>query len=157
MNYIYKLISNNVINERGGRPAIWCICATSVCVICWYEIPWFQTIQRTIVYKASRRSLTGEARVQSQVSARGICDKQSGTETGYSSSTSAFTCQYHSTQWLICYQRYIIVAIDDVFKQHTEKTVRSHKIVNSTVVFLNRRALASMIPGRERFSWNLSF
>ena len=24
-------------------------------------------------------------------------------------------------------------------------------------VFLNRRALASLIPGRERFFWNLSF
>jgi hypothetical protein len=75
INYIFKLISHNVINERGGRPAIWFICATSVCVICWYEIPWFQTLQCTIVYKASQRSFTGEARVQSQASERGICDK----------------------------------------------------------------------------------
>jgi len=36
-------------------------------------------------------------------------------------------------------------------------------LVSSNVAFLNRRAaaryraLASIIPGRERFSWNLSF
>jgi hypothetical protein len=29
--------------------------------------------------------------------------------------------------------------------------------INTTAAFLNRRALASIIPGREKFSWNLSF
>ena len=37
------------------------------------------------------------------------------------------------------------------FSRPTSLTARSK------AVFLNRRALASIIPGRERFSWNLSF
>jgi len=47
----------------------------------------------------SRRPLIPETRVQFQVSPRGICDGQSGTVTGFSSSkpTSAFPCQHHST------------------------------------------------------------
>ena len=30
-------------------------------------------------------------------------------------------------------------------------------VLSSRATFLNRRAAASIIPGRERFSWNLSF
>lgn len=36
-------------------------------------------------------------RVQSEVSPGGICSEQSGTGTGFSPGTSAFPCQYHST------------------------------------------------------------
>ena len=36
-------------------------------------------------------------RVQSEVSRGGICGEQSGTGTGFSPGTSAFPCQYHST------------------------------------------------------------
>jgi hypothetical protein len=45
----------------------------------------------------SRRPLTAEARFVSRVSPCGICGGQSGTGTGFSPSTSAFPCQFHST------------------------------------------------------------
>jgi hypothetical protein len=38
-----------------------------------------------------------EARVQSQSVPCGICDRQSGSETGFSLSTLVFSSQYHST------------------------------------------------------------
>jgi hypothetical protein len=46
---------------------------------------------------ASRRPVTAEARVRSRVSPCGVCDGQSGTGTGFSSSTSVFAFQFHST------------------------------------------------------------
>jgi hypothetical protein len=45
----------------------------------------------------SRRPLPAEARVRSRVGPCGICGGQSGTETGFSPSTSVFPCQFHST------------------------------------------------------------
>jgi hypothetical protein len=45
----------------------------------------------------TRRPLTAEARIRSRVSPCGICGGQSGTCTGFSPSTSAFPCQFHST------------------------------------------------------------
>jgi hypothetical protein len=45
----------------------------------------------------SRRPLTTEARVRSQVGPCGICGEQSGIGTGFSPSTSVFPCQFHST------------------------------------------------------------
>jgi hypothetical protein len=45
----------------------------------------------------SRRPLTAEARVRARVNQCGICGGQSGTGTGFSPSSSAFPCQYHST------------------------------------------------------------
>jgi len=38
------------------------------------------------------------------------------------------------------------------YKEEVRLTSRWYR-----AVFLKRRALASIIPGRERFSWNLSF
>jgi hypothetical protein len=45
----------------------------------------------------SRRPLTSEGRVRSRVSPCGFLGGQSGTETGFSSSTSIVPCQFHST------------------------------------------------------------
>jgi hypothetical protein len=45
----------------------------------------------------SRRPLIAEARFRSRVSPCGICDGQSGNGTGFSSSTSVFPGQFHST------------------------------------------------------------
>jgi hypothetical protein len=44
----------------------------------------------------SRQPLSAEARIGSQVSLYEICGGHSGTGTGFSESTSAFDCQYHS-------------------------------------------------------------
>jgi len=45
----------------------------------------------------SHRSLTAEARVQSQVDACEICGGQSGTGSGFPPNTSVFPRQNHST------------------------------------------------------------
>ena len=45
----------------------------------------------------SRRPLTAETRIRSQASPCGICGAQSGTATGFSTSTSVFPSQFHST------------------------------------------------------------
>ena len=45
----------------------------------------------------SRRPLTAEAQVRSQVSPCGICDGQSGDGTCFSPSTSVLPCQFYST------------------------------------------------------------
>jgi hypothetical protein len=52
---------------------------------------------RAMAQAVSLRPLTAEARVRSRVSPCGICGGQSGTGTGFSSSTSIFPCQFHST------------------------------------------------------------
>jgi hypothetical protein len=44
-----------------------------------------------------RRPLTAEARIRARVNPCGICGGQSGTGTGFSPSSSAVPCQYHST------------------------------------------------------------
>jgi hypothetical protein len=49
---------------------------------------------RAFAQTVSRRPLTAETRVRSQV---GPCGGQSGTVTGFSLSTSVFPCQFHST------------------------------------------------------------
>jgi hypothetical protein len=44
----------------------------------------------------SRRPLAAEARVRARINLCGICGLQSGTGTDFSSSSSVFSCQYHS-------------------------------------------------------------
>jgi hypothetical protein len=45
----------------------------------------------------SRRPFTAEVRIRARVNPCGIFGSQSGTGTGFSPSSSAFPCQYHST------------------------------------------------------------
>ena len=52
---------------------------------------------RAMAQAVSRRPLTAEARVRSRVCPCGICGGQSGTGTGFSTSTLVFSCQFHST------------------------------------------------------------
>jgi recombinational DNA repair protein (RecF pathway) len=51
----------------------------------------------------SRRHLTAEARVRDQVTACMICGGQSETATGFSPSSSVFSCQHHSNVALHSY------------------------------------------------------
>jgi hypothetical protein len=55
------------------------------------------TFGRAIAQPVSRRLPTSEARFRSWVSSCGICGGQRGTGTGFSTSTSVFPCQFHST------------------------------------------------------------
>jgi hypothetical protein len=50
-----------------------------------------------MVQVVSRRPLTEVTRVRAWVNPCGICGGQSGTGTGFSASSSVFSCQYHST------------------------------------------------------------
>ena len=52
---------------------------------------------RAMAQAVSRRPLTAETRIRSQASPCGICGAQSGTATGFSTSTSVFHSQFHST------------------------------------------------------------
>jgi hypothetical protein len=52
---------------------------------------------RAVAQVVSRRSLSAEAWVRARVNPCGIRGGQSGTGTGFSTSSSVFPCQYHST------------------------------------------------------------
>jgi len=68
--------------------------------------------------RALERCFTADARIQSVRSTFGICGGTSGTGTGFSGSTSIFSCCIISpilqTHSLAHYRRYIISAIDRV-------------------------------------------
>jgi hypothetical protein len=51
-------------------------------------------VGRTMAQVVSRRPLTAEARVRARVNPCWICGGQSGTGTGFSPSSSVFSCQY---------------------------------------------------------------
>jgi hypothetical protein len=54
-------------------------------------------VRHAMAKAISRRPLAAEAWVRSRVSPCGICGGQSGTEIGFSPSSSVFPCQFHST------------------------------------------------------------
>ena len=54
-------------------------------------------LSRAVGQAVSRRALTAQDQVRSQLSPREICGRKSGTRTGFSPSTSGFPCQHHST------------------------------------------------------------
>jgi hypothetical protein len=54
-------------------------------------------VGRAMAQVVSRRPLTAEDRVRARVNPCGICGGQSGSRTGFSPSSSVFSCQYHST------------------------------------------------------------
>jgi hypothetical protein len=53
------------------------------------------------------QSITKDVRIQFNVTRCGICGWPSGTGAGFSSSTSVFACQYHSTS-AACSRRYLL-------------------------------------------------
>jgi hypothetical protein len=68
-------------------------------------------VGRATAQAVSRRPLAAEARVRARVSPCGICGGQSGTGTGFSSSSSVFHCQYHST---VALQTHIIWGMNNM-------------------------------------------
>ena len=81
----------------------------------------------------SPRPFTVDARVRCQVISREICGGQSGTVTGFSPSTSVFSCQYHSTG-----------------------AVASFFCFNSTLTRSTRgRSLGTFKQRSARISWNI--
>jgi hypothetical protein len=57
----------------------------------------YSTSGRAMAQAVNRRPLTAESRLHARVNPCGICGGQSGTATGFSLSSSVFSCQYHST------------------------------------------------------------
>jgi hypothetical protein len=78
-----------------------------------------------MVQVVSRRPLTSEPRIRVRVNACGICGGQSGTGTGFSPSSSGFSCQYYSTvvlhthissgEWTVCP---LVAAVQRVVSLH---------------------------------------
>jgi hypothetical protein len=61
------------------------------------------------------------------------------------------------------YNKPKLLRVPDVYAEKKMKCIKALWLFKSGALFLNRqatasyRALVSIIPGRERFSWNLSF
>jgi hypothetical protein len=68
-------------------------------------------VGRGTAQAVSCRPLAAEARVCARVSPCGICSGQSGTGTGFSSSSSVFHCQCHST---VALQTHIIWGMNNM-------------------------------------------
>jgi hypothetical protein len=80
-------------------------------------VPW-------LTQAVNRRPLTAVARSRSLVSPCGICGGQSDTGKSLSSSSTVFTCQYHSTvaphSYIICWMnRPLVAAVQGHGQQHT--------------------------------------
>jgi hypothetical protein len=79
-----------------------------------YGLGWVTSVAgRAMGQAVSRKPPTAEARVRSRVSTCAICGGQCGTGTGFSASSSAFPCQFHSTgaPLLVKGQKIIIIVI----------------------------------------------
>ena len=70
--------------------------------------------------EASRRSVTAEARVQSQTTPCGICDGNSAVWAVFCRITADLPCQYYSTDLhthlLVCHWHYVTLEIQNSFQ-----------------------------------------
>jgi hypothetical protein len=75
------------------------IVSTALCIGCMNKITLkVQHLEGgSMAWAVSRRPLTAEVQVRARVNTCGICGGPSGTGTGFSPSSAAFPCQYHST------------------------------------------------------------
>ena len=113
----------------------------------------------------SRGPRTADIRIRTQARGRESCRRKNGTRTDFFPSTSVFPSQCHSTSVpysspLTCF------SYEDKWAKPgnlPQESPPGNRGALHRAVFLNRRAaaryraLASIIPGRERFCWNLSF
>jgi hypothetical protein len=78
---------------------------------------------------------TGQARVRSQVSPRGICGELTGTEKDFSASYCFFSLSvlfHHCSNY---HRLYVISAVDSVVKSHTHTRARAVRFNQRSVIF----------------------
>jgi hypothetical protein len=84
----------------------------------------------------SRRPLTAEARVRARVNPCGIYGSQNGTRTGFSTSSSVFSCQYHST---VALQTHIIWEMNDISfsgnRSDTSHPIEINQSINQSMLY----------------------
>jgi hypothetical protein len=96
----------------------------------------------------SRRPLTAEARVRSQVNPCGIYGGQSGTGTGFSPSTLVFPCQFYSTGApLLGKGKKIIIIVIFIIGLHKKPQGCGASVASAAGPFTTTKKLRDEIPG----------